>query len=237
MSAPNYLIPPFEPFCTKLIFYRIPKNASTSIYHALGLHNVIKYKEEEIEKKADPRLYKGWFSATHLKPEELKNIIGSGIKRYFSFCVVRNPWDRVVSMYKFAKKNELNKLYGIEGDVDFASFCKLLYDNKDDPFFIGAHKQTQWTRDLIKPYKIIKFENLQQEYAEMIKEVGLNINDTKLPSLNSTKHDHYSCYYDSISKDIIKEIFYDDITTFDYSFESIVDSSKKIKPNKGGLIL
>jgi hypothetical protein len=237
MAAPSYFIPPFEPFCTKLIFYRIPKNASTSIYDALGFHNLIKIKEKEIEKSADPRLYRRWFSATHLKPEELKKTIGPGIARYFSFCVVRNPWDRAVSMYKFAKKKNLNNLYGIDGDFDFAHFCDVLYKNKDDPFFIGSHQQIQWAKGEEKPDKTIRFENLQNEYSEMIEQIGLNIDSKKLPILNSTKHKHYSYYYDKKSKELINEIFYDDITVFDYSFDSVFDLRDRVKKKQGGFIL
>lgn len=237
MTAPRYLIPPFEPFCTKIIFYRIPKNASTSIYDSLGFHNVIKNKEKEIESSADPRLYKSWFSATHMKPSELKNIMGVSIERYFSFCVVRNPWDRAVSMYKFANKNKLNKLYGIEEDVSFSGFCKMLHENKDNPFFIASHQQVQWSNGDVKPSRVIKFENLQEEYSQMITDIGLNIQSVKLPVLNSTTHKHYSYYYDRKSKELINEVFYDDVMAFNYSFDHVFDFVEKTEKNETGLII
>ncbi|NVM38435.1 MAG: sulfotransferase family 2 domain-containing protein [Candidatus Lokiarchaeota archaeon] len=222
------ILPKYEPFHTRVIFYRIPKNASTSVYEHLSIFNVIKENEPLIIKESDQRLYKRWFSPTHLKPDDLKKIIGLKIQDYFSFCIVRNPWDRVVSMFKFAVKYKLHKLYDLEEEVTFDDFCEMLKKRCDDPFFIATHKQSQWTKGEYPPQKILRFENLQAEFSEMIKEINLVTVGSNLPHINKTNHKHYSHYYNLNTKKIISEIFAEDIKNFNYKFEEDLGEKEKI---------
>jgi len=204
----------------KIIFYRIPKNASTSIYDHLGYNNLIKENESLIESFSDQRIYKNLFSGTHLKPDELKLILGTNIDLYFSFCVVRNPWDRVLSTYKFSEKYELYKVYDLKENPSFLSFCKMLERNSNNPFLLSAHKQVQWTNGNFKPKKIIRFENLQEEFSKMLIKENLSGIIDALPHENKTNHDHYSSYYNSETKDIVAKVFKEDIKAFNYDFSS-----------------
>lgn len=220
----------------KIIFYRIPKNASTSIYDHLGNINLIKENESLIEGFGDKRLYKNnLFSSTHLKPDELKIILGPIIERYFSFCVVRNPWDRMVSTYKFSEKYNLHKHYGLDNHPSFSYFCELIEKNANDPFILSAHKQVQWTNGNCKPKKIIKFENLQEDFSKMIKKQNLSDIVGVLPHENKTEHDHYSAYYDAKTKDIVARVFKEDIKAFNYDFSSQDLSPLKKEKPKGVL--
>lgn len=212
-------LPEYEPFNTKVIFYRIPKNASTSVYEHLGNCNYIKERESCINKNADQKLYKGWYSPTHLKPCDFKKIIGANIDRYYSFCIVRNPWDRVVSMYKFAQKYQLYKLYDLKENTSFIDFCKILEERCDDPYFIASNKQVEWANGEYAPKRIIRFENLQDEFCEMVKDLNLFGVEYNLPHENKTKHRHYSHYYNSETKKLINKVFEEDIDCFKYSFE------------------
>ena len=226
-------LPKYEPFCTKLIFYRIPKNASTSVYDQLGSSNIIKQNEKLINCNADQNLYKRWFSPTHLKPEELKKITGLNLNDFFSFCIVRNPWDRVVSMYFFCKKHDLHSLYGIDEDYDFNFFCKTLNKYKNDKYFIACHSQSQWAKRSYAPSRILRFENIQEEFKQMVEDIGLQGVSKNLPHKNKTNHKHYSSYYTKETIDLIEQIFIEDIKNFGYSFENIEenndDGEQKIK--------
>ena len=230
----NIFLPKYEKFCTKLIFYRIPKNASTSVYEHLGYLNIIKQNESLITENTDQRLYKKWFSPTHLKPSELESIIGEGIKNYFSFCIVRNPWDRAVSMYKFAIKHKLYKLYGLKENCSFLDFCKILKKHKNDPFFIASHQQTQWVNCKHGPKTIIRFENIEEEYYKMLEDLNIDFKYS-LEKLNTTKHKHYSFYYTKRAKQIIQNVFIEDIKQFGYFFEKKFEYKKEQKRKEGFL--
>ena len=201
-----------------LIFYRIPKNASTSMTEHLGQFNLIKKHEKRFYEQADRKLYKGWFDPTHAKPTEVYNVLRREMANYFSFCIVRNPWDRAVSMYHFAQKNDLGRLYGIKTEMTFEVFCELLKDYENDPYFIASHKQTQWMEGLYPPNETLRFENLQEEFSRMLREYNISHIRTELPHKNSTNHKFYQEYFNSNTKKIIKQVFEKDVDTLKYTF-------------------
>jgi hypothetical protein len=201
-----------------LIFYRIPKNASTSMSEHLGQFNLIKKHEKRFYELADRKLYKGWFDPTHAKPTEVYNVFRREMANYFSFCIVRNPWDRAVSMYHFAQKNDLGRLYNIKTEMTFEVFCELLKDYENDPYFIASHKQTQWMEGLYPPNETLRFENLQEEFSRMLKEYNISHIRTELPHKNSTDHKFYQEYFNTNTKKIINQIFEKDVDTLKYTF-------------------
>ena len=201
-----------------LIFYRIPKNASTSIYNHLGDFNLIKKHEKRFVENCDPRIYKNWFDPTHAKPNEAYKIFKHEIANYNSFCVVRNPWDRALSMYKFSEKHNLKKLYGIQDDISFETFCEILDERRDDAYFIGSHKQIEWTKGFYPPNVILKYENLTEGFSNMLKDFGVSHISPNLPHLNKTEHSHFSDYYNTRTKKIIASVFEEDIDAFKYTF-------------------
>ena len=166
----------------------------------LGQFNLIKKHEKRFYEQADRKLYKGWFDPTHAKPTEVYNVLRREMANYFSFCIVRNPWDRAVSMYHFAQKNDLGRLYNIKTEMTFEVFCELLKDYEDDPYFIASHKQTQWMEGLYPPNETLRFENLQEEFSQMLKEYNISHIRTELPHKNSTDHKFYQEYFNSNTK-------------------------------------
>jgi hypothetical protein len=201
-----------------LIFYRIPKNASTSMSEHLGQFNLIKKHEKKFHELADKKLYKGWFDPTHAKPNEVFNVFRNEMGNYFSFCIIRNPWDRAVSMYYFALKNDLGRLYGLKTNMSFETFCELLQDRKDDPYFIASHNQTQWMSGFYPPKINLRFENLKEDFAQMLKINNISHISSEIPHKNKTNHQFYKNYYNESSKKIIKQVFEKDIDVLKYIF-------------------
>lgn len=201
-----------------LLFYRIPKNASTSISEHLGTLNLIKKHEKRFHNQADKRLYRGWFDPTHAKPNEVYNIFKREMANYFSFCIVRNPWDRAVSIYHFSLRNDLGKLYGLKTEMTFQSFCELLLEYKEDPYFIASHNQTEWMEGFFPPKVHLRFENLKEEFGQMLKNYNISHISPDFPHKNATNHKIYTEYYDDNSKKIIANVFEKDIDTLKYCF-------------------
>lgn len=201
-----------------LLFYRIPKNASTSISEHLGNLNLIKKHEKRFHDQADKRLYRGWFDPTHAKPNEVYNIFKREMSNYFSFCIVRNPWDRAVSMYHFSLKNQLGSLYGLNNDLTFEQFCELLVDYKDDPYFIASQNQTEWMEGFFPPKVNLRFENLKEDFGQMLKDYNINHISPDFPHKNATNHKIYTEYYNTNTKSLIKQVFEKDIDTLKYTF-------------------
>tara|TARA_B100001094_G_scaffold328985_1_gene390725 strand:- start:38 stop:643 length:606 start_codon:yes stop_codon:yes gene_type:complete len=191
----------------KLIYSDIAKCASSSIK---------KYFEtQKIDKLAVP------FS----KFDEYKN--------YFSFTFVKNPWERMVSIYtnKILSPNIINpdtgvdkcfKKYGkiFNPDMTFNQFIKTVIDL--DQTQLEAHIKPQWsacmndTQDIVLTF-IGRLENVSYDWSYICKTSGIPV--TPLLRINSMERKHYSLYYNSESKDMVSKYWKKDINVFKYNFE------------------
>jgi hypothetical protein len=203
-----------------LIFVRIPKNASTSIYHHLGDYNLVKKYESSFKQNAKNPLYRNFFDTTHAKPHEIKAIIPANVENYFSFAVVRNPWDRFVSMYSFTLKNKLWNLFNFENEPSFEEFCKICEGKKEnnDLHFFPIQQQCEWLSGGFNVKKVLLFENLSSEFSSMINEIGACHIPVDLPHMNSTNHNQYKNYYNNYTKNLVSKLYNKDIEKFNYQF-------------------
>lgn len=182
------------------IFIHINKTAGSSIKTAIGL-----------TKK------------NHLTAKEIIDTHGVGqvvFRNTYKFTVVRNPWDRVVSQYKYRiKTNQCNMR---DQPIPFKDWVIKVYGKDKDPYYYSNPKmflpQVEWLKDYndeIKINKIVRFENLNKEFATVLKDIGIN---GELPHYNKTKKVDYRESYDEETKSIIEDWFKEDIVQFGYSF-------------------
>lgn len=110
------------------------------------------------------------------------------------------------------------------GDFETESFeglCLLLEElfNRGEKHFMFIQPQAEWFIGDFKPNFILRFENLQKDFEEMILSHDIKHISSKLLHVNSSKDrkDFYS-YYNSKTKKIIEKIFEKDLDTFKYSY-------------------
>jgi len=140
--------------------------------------------------------------------------------RVFKFTVVRNPWDKVVSQYKFRTKTNRSKMK--ENPISFKNWVIKVF-RENDKYYYGTRPlifapQTYWLRDHTDEINldyIIRFENLYEEFKEVAEIIGV---DPELPHLNATKKSNYQDFYDTETKQIVADWFEDDIANFGYTF-------------------
>jgi hypothetical protein len=181
------------------IFIHINKTGGTSIAKAIGL-----------PKKR------------HLKVTEVISMIGEEeFNKAVTFCVVRNPWSKVVSHYKYRVKT--NQTGMADNFISFKEWVKQTYGENKNPFYYNNPKmfapQSNWLKDkngVIKVKNILKFESLSRDFENFSKTLGIQ---TKLPHLNATKKGHYADYYDKETVEIVGEWFKEDIELFNYEFD------------------
>lgn len=142
----------------------------------------------------------------------------------FTFCVIRNPWDCAVSThhYHLRKINEKeNRLKNGRGTrkINFEKLKKWR-EITDIPF-------NEWLKNnlncLPKPYnkKIkhieykLRFENLENDFK--IVQQYLNCY-RPLEKRNTSKHKNYRSYYNDESKEIISNLYKEDILQFGFEF-------------------
>jgi len=180
----------------KCIFVHIPKSAGTSI-----------------EKFFIGRDW--WFidkETKHLHAKTAKKIYKENWNEYFTFSFVRNPWDLMVSWYKFRKNHNL-------------SFDKFLTEYKINPRRRYWLPKTLYQTDFLvdDDGKLLidfvgKFENLQEDFNIICDKI--KISQQKLPHKNKTKRKHYTEYYDDETREIVAKKYAKDIEYFGYKFEA-----------------
>ena len=142
----------------------------------------------------------------------------SGLKKRYLHCieydilsVIRNPYERMISYFFHMKLRDKD---------GFRSFTKEGFVN----FLLKGHIDKIW-----KPFpsqisffngekiNLIRFENFKEELKPILNKYGI---DEPIPKINTTKHKHYSYYYDNETRAIIEDLYKDDLKEFGYKFET-----------------
>jgi hypothetical protein len=198
----------------KFILITPPKTASTSLVTALsGCLEIcnINYQAggrtfDYTEISRDGEL-KGARGAKHKVARSYAQEILSG--KYKTFCSVRNPFDRMISWWKFTGRR-------CRTDLSFRDFIfepriktEVLFRNLTD--FITINEN-------ISVENFIRFEHLQDDFDEMCNTV--KIPRRQLPHKNTGEHKpgHYTEYYDDETIARVGEIFKADLEMFNYKF-------------------
>ena len=164
---------------------------------------------------------------TYFNRDDYINLDLNPLDHFYSFTVVRNPWDRLVSHFLMNAK-ELTE----DSFRDYASsYLGSINEAVDRDYFkeqalermgtnLNLLPQADWLQDVGKFDKIIKFENLEQGFKEVC--IDLDIPYEPLPHLNKREgRGHYSEYYNDETKQMVIDAWGDDITLFNYSYEAV----------------
>lgn len=196
----------------KIIFVHIPRTGGISIYEQLTKFGRITNHK------------------THLTAYKLRRIVNN-YNKCFSFAVVRNPFERMVSLYFYRKTS--GKDGGVYG-LGFKDWIKYIYSDRFDRsqtvhtlIDINFHLGTQlnWIVDRggkIIVSKVLRFENLKKDWKYVTDILG---KDVKLNLRNATNHKHYSCYYDSECIKLVEKNCKRDLDYFGYKFENNCDNT------------
>jgi sulfotransferase famil protein len=194
----------------------------------------------------DPRL--GPPRLAHLKAGEY---VGCGhlsaeqFQSYFKFSFVRNPWDRIVSEYKYR---------GYPVKIDFKSY---LFKHLPAPGWTDTYCHIVPQYDFLHDESgtllvdfVGKYETLQADFDKVCDRIG--IPPTALPRVNRSLEDarpnslrelrkqlrraiwsrerkhtfpHYTEYYDAESREFVNRLFRKDVEAFNYDFGEPVRSA------------
>jgi len=130
---------------------------------------------------------------------------------YVVFTVVRNPWDRFVSGWKYlaATRNRslLDVLQNLPAKQTGHDYRHLTRRQMDILFDAEGR---------LVPDYVLRFENLAADYARLCSLIGKS--DSTLPHLNATAHLPYAQYFDEPSRELFHQRFRKDIDFLGYDF-------------------
>ena len=139
---------------------------------------------------------------------------------YFTFAFVRNPWDRYNSAFWYLRAGGLGPVNGQDQifkrnhikDLTFKQFTQKWKDKQ--PPIIHFKPQTYFVDKEID--YIGRVETMQKDFDNICKiiEIPTQIVQHK----NTTKHKHYTEYYDDETKQIVAKKYAKDIEYFGYKF-------------------
>jgi chondroitin 4-sulfotransferase 11 len=196
----------------KTIFVHIPKCAGTSVSNAFAdgepSFNSAEYKKFSL------RTMKGR-NLEHQTSRRLKLLAPFRFRKYYKFAFVRNPFDRMVSEYKWRSSWDESTR-----NADFENMLEKIPSFRDagEPHFFSAKQFVTDGRGKVVVDFIGKFESIDEDFAKIAKAVNLN---KSLPKKNVTnkQESKYCEYYNSTTKRLVEQYFGEDLAFFDYKFE------------------
>lgn len=200
----------------KFIFIHIPRNGGSSIieYLADKLGKDV-LNTDSVSCKKNGNVYLNDIDS-HIKMKDLMKYLDLNYKNYFKFCIVRNPLDRLISLYKFYKYGFIwnNKdTTGSANNVTFKDFIhnNVNLNNKISIFSQNKHKyvnQYDWISDdddkLLVDY-IGKYEDFKNTLEFISNKINIDI--TNINHINKNKGVHEKIEYDISIINTIKEIY------------------------------
>lgn len=203
----------------KFIFVHIPKCGGTSISYCMSKDNKEFYKYNSFRHNTLEQ------DIEHCNNQ--KNSLN--INNTFIFSSVRNPWDRIVSIYHFHRILKENEYPWVEfcKKHSFLDFIKYSEENHKKMIVFTPYVKFLCQDEQLKSDYIIDFNNIQHDF-KFISSL-FNITNS-LPKINKTDHKNYKFYYNSYSEEIIRNHFIKDIEFFKFTFEDCKKIQKPI-PN------
>ncbi len=179
----------------RCIFIHQRKNAGSSIIDSFGLRP----EDPHWHVHNDGSLSPGWYERD------------DAIRDYLVFAVVRNPWDRFVSGWKYLNATRKRPLLEVLRDSpgNYSPHdVRHLWRPQSDTLLDG--------NGTLIPDIVLRYEHLARDYGLLCDRIGKT--DRDLPHLNATKHRRYRVLYDVEARELLHQHFKNDIDLLGYRF-------------------
>jgi len=210
----------------RFVFLAMPRTASTTVRVILDPYSDI--KGVHISEITDEFPF-----YNHISSIELKNIFdkrGWDWYDYKKFCMIRNPYDRVVSLYHhhlkmMAKRSEerlaignlLKKCKNIIKPETFRKYVMSINPKRRLQTSLKAFVCDENNNFLVD--NILMFESLRENLPKYFHSLGIQITAENIPHLNATEDRlGYRDYYDQDTKKKVTDLYAYEISRFGYRF-------------------
>lgn len=190
-------------------FVHINKTAGTSISSALGLRR------------------------RHLTALDWIASMGADWwRRRFTFAIVRNPWDRVVSQYHYRVRTDQTALGS--RPIPFREWVLRCFRDRDPRWYDKPRMfqpQVEWIADgggRILVRFVGRFEHLADDFRLVCARLGI---DRSLPHLERSVHAPFRECYDDETAEVVGRWFAADVERFGYSFDG---DRRPVRPPPSG---
>jgi hypothetical protein len=165
----------------------------------------------------------------------------SEISSYFKFTFVRNPWDRLVSAFHFLKAGGFgpNDRAWAARELapfdDFGTFVHEWVTPENIRKWFHFRPQSDYIFDQRRkvPIDFIGLvENMESDFRHVAARVKP---DASIAHTNKSSHRSYLEYYDDSTRQIVEEVYSDDVRALGYSFDnSSLPTQRKTRERRSG---
>jgi len=214
----------------RFIFAAVPKTGTHAVRQALREHLGDEDAEQVglLVKKRFPWKDLAVIQHGHLSLQQVRPYLGEdAFTGYFKFAFVRNPWDRLVSAFFYLKNKEMRSNQhwakkNLSEFDDFGEFVTRWVTRKNIWSYVFFRPQyqficlegTQPAVDFIGFY-----ENLHSDFAAVCERINSSAT-LKEKNRNPLRVEDFREYYTDETRDIVAEVYAEDIKMFGYSFDN-----------------
>lgn len=212
----------------RFLFLSYPRTASRSVRKVLDRYS-------DIESVNISRINQEHPFYHHMPAKEAKSVfdeMGWDWFRYRRFCVVRNPYARVVSLYHhhlsmrergapgLALRPKLRALvkYSLERTKSFKAYVRSL-DRRPLALPLGQFILADDASPLLED--VLKYEALADELPGYLCQLGIQIEPEEIPQVGYSGIQDYKKHYDEETQSLVENLYWYEIDRFGYRFEDL----------------
>jgi hypothetical protein len=198
----------------KFIFIHVYKTAGSSLRKSLIKYDDydrygIKREVNRVFNLFGRTLFPAAPANKHLSATEIMEIVGENVwQRYFTFGVVRNPYDWQVSMYKYAQQTRRNHHHRKFLDMTFDDYIQWRCDGN-----VRLQKEFIIVKNGVQLDYVARLENLGELKDIFAKKVNIYLD---IPHVNRSRRSHFSEYYTDKTLELVYSNFREDFDFFGY---------------------
>ena len=200
----------------QFIFFAVPKTGTHAVRELLGSHKGPGDWEQQVlfGEQISPipeiaKLEHGHISVQQIAPH-LERAVW---ENYFKFAIVRNPFDRFISICFFL--NRQNPKF-TETPLEWMKSAIVVPRFRRRVLVAPQHLQLTDAQGTLAMDYVGRYETLQDSVDEICGK--LQIESTPLIKKNSSDHQQYREYYDDELKSMVGKFYREDLKQFGYSF-------------------
>ncbi len=205
----------------RFIFFARPKTGSSSLRQFLNPYSDVLPVKNHLERTPDNPFY------PHMRPIEVREQFrarGWNFEGYTKFVCARNPWARIVSLYRHVQ----------EASPETPDFSQWLLSLDPDGAGGGGEDWQRWRRYgsyTLESYVgdeqgsplvdvILRLEDTATELRPFLETLGLpGLAEREIPhSNNRAQGESYTRFYDEASRDRVAALYRGEIKQFGYVF-------------------
>ena len=205
-----------------VLFFWVPKCAGTSVYSTLLKHGCPAELWLDPTRRFANRGISTFGHVSIPKLVEAQVIKRRYLENAFKFGFVRNPFDRVVSLYFYLQKTNCLE---VPETMSFAAFCRQIDRQEFPP--VGLYNRlglnqcnpmVDWLLDqdgrMLVDF-VGRHETVAGDFEKICRVIGIQ---AQIPHENKTAHRPYREYYATEARAIVERVYRQDLDTFGYGF-------------------